>query len=266
MEVEPRTFKLKSPQMKGGDIKAWEEELKELFKGIGINAPIVPNGVYGDIDRSYTKSFVYAVGMDPEDVLERGVTPAVRTLLRHWKKRQSDVEDRRMKARVDWRRRLRERYAKVEQEGNGKVSSFLQKVLQDSWGYHPGVHDGIDLISLPDVPIFAPVRCKVFDVRSGGWWRLGAPSIAIAAKGDGIVQMQILENLGPFKKGYHIGLGHAEKAFVKVGDVVNAGQKVAHTGFANAWHIHLVYNDGSTTRGVGNCDPRAIVDYSEKHG
>lgn len=187
--------------------------------------------------------------------------------MRHWKTRQTDSDKVRMEQRVDWRRRLRDRYDRIRGEDNGHVSRFLQKIIQDTWGYHPGVHDGIDLISLPDVPIFAPVRAKVFDVRPAGWWGLGAPAdAALRSKGDGIVQLEVLDEEGPFHKGFHIGLGHAEKARVKVGDIVRPGQHVANTGFANAWHIHLMYNDGSTTRGVGNRDPKPIVDFSVKHG
>ena len=264
--MSDRTFRIKTPPFKGDDVKAWEQELRELFNGIGIDAPIVANGVYGDIDRSYTKSFIYAIGMDPEDVLDHGVTPGVRSLLRNWKQRQSKLEEREMKRRTDWRRRLRLRYDRMRDENQGDVSLFVQKLLQDSWGYHPGVHDGIDLITLPDVPVFAPVRAKIFDVRSGGWWRLGAPSPSVAAKGDGIVQMTILEDLGPFKKGYHIGFGHVEKAVVKEGQVVPAGKMIARSGFANAWHVHLVYNNGTTTKGIGNRNPRAIVEYSKRHG
>lgn len=261
-----RTFKLQSPPMKGDDIKSWEKELKELFRGIGIDAPIVANGVYADIDRSYTKSFAHAVGLDANKLLEHGVTPNVRSDLRHWKVRQTVNQGLLMAERVDWRRRLRDRYGKIRDHGQGEVSLFLKKLLADSWGYHPGVHDGIDLISLPDVPIYAPVDCKVIDVRSGGWWGLGAPSDPqLRAKGDGIVQLEILETLGPFKKGDHIGLGHAEKARVREGDLVKAGHWVANTGFANAWHIHCMQNDGSTMKGIGNKNPKPMVDYSIKH-
>lgn len=265
--MSDRIFKVESPHMRGDDVKAWEKELKELFSGIGIDAPIVADGVYGDIDRSYVKSFCHAIGLDASAFLVHGVTPNLRTWLRHWKNSQSANEARLMEERVDWRRKLRDRYAKLHDANQGETSVFLKKLLQDSWGYHPGVHDGIDLISLPDVPIYAPVRAKVIDVRSGGWWGLGRPSNpALAAKGDGIVQLEVLETVGPFKKGYHIGLGHAEKARVTVGQVVDAGDWVANTGFANAWHIHLMYNTGDTTKGIGNVDPRAIVEYSKKHG
>lgn len=262
--TEYRTFRIQSPRMKGSDVQNWEEELKDIFLSIGIRAPIVSDGTYGDIDRSYTKSLCYALGMEPAEVMAHGITPELRVRLRHHTL--TSNEKKRMDERVDWRRRLRERYRQLAHEDQGKVSRFLLKTLQDTWGYHPGVHDGIDLISLPDVPIFAPIRAKVFDVRSGGWWSKGAPADpTLRAKGDGIVQLEVLENEGPFKKGYHIGLGHAEKAFVEPGDVVDAGDKVAHTGFANAWHIHLMYNDGSTFKGIGNLDPRSIVDYTISH-
>lgn len=250
--------------MQGNDVKGWERELKDIFASIDIDAPIVADGVYGDIDRSYTRSLCYAFGIDWDEAMEDGITPELRTKLRH--RRLTQIEQKRMDERVDWRRRLRRRYTKLSDANQGDVSLFVQKLLQDSWGYHPGVHDGIDLITLPDVPVFAPVRMKIFDVRSGGWWRLGAPAPAIAAKGDGIVQGEILQNVGPFKKGHHLGFGHAEKARVREGQIVQAGTIIAHSGMANAWHIHLVENDGSTTKGIGNRNPRAIVEYSKRHG
>lgn len=266
--MSDRTFKLQTPSMRGDDIKSWEEELKDLFSKIGIRAPIVPNGVYASIDRSYARSFVYAIGLDPNQVLENGVTPDVRTALRHWHSRITPEQSKALEARTDWRHRLRQRYHDLEQNNQGKTSTFLDKLLADSWGYHPGVHDGIDLISLPDVPIHAPFKCEVIDVRDKGWWGLGAPKDPVLrAKGDGIVQLKILEDVGPVKKGWHIGLGHAEKARVKVGDIVKAGTWVANTGFANAWHIHCVLNNGTVgLRGIGNLDPQAMVDYTIKHG
>lgn len=261
---DPRTFKINNPRMKGPDVVAWEKELIELYDGIGIDAPIVSDGVYGDIDRSYTQSLCYAFGIDHVEAMKRGVTPELRTKLRH--RKLTDAEKKRMDDRVEWRRRLRERYARLAREG-AQVSTMVQKILQDSWGYHPGVHDGIDIITLPDVPGFAPVKSKVIDVRQDGWWRLGAPKDpTIRSKGDGIVQLEVLETVGPFKKGYHIGFGHAEKIPVKVGQIVKAGQKVCHSGLANAWHWHWMLNDGSTTKGIGNIDPRAALEYTKKNG
>jgi murein DD-endopeptidase MepM/ murein hydrolase activator NlpD len=114
------------------------------------------------------------------------------------------------------------------------------------------------------------VKSRVTDVRSAGWWGKGAtasPGHPIS-QGDGIVILEILESVGPFVKGYNIGYGHNEKAVVKVGDIVEAGDHIAHAGFARAWHIHLMYNDGSFGDhvGRGNLDPQKIVDYSVAHG
>ncbi len=85
-------------------------------------------------------------------------------------------------------------------------------------------------------------------------------------KGDGIVQLEVLESVGPFKKGMHIGYGHCEHARVRVGQVVQAGETIALAGLAVAWHIHLMMNNGSTTKGIGNIDPRKCLDYAVKNG
>jgi murein DD-endopeptidase MepM/ murein hydrolase activator NlpD len=265
--MSTRTFSIQTPLVKGDDVKAWEKELKGLFKDIGITAPIVADGTYASIDRSYVRSFVHAIGLNADSVLEHGVTPAVRSTLRHWREHVTSEQQATMDARVDWRRRLRDRYGQLRDADQGHTSLFLKKLLADSWGYHPGVHDGIDLISLPDVPIHAPFDCKVIDVRSSGWWNLGAPKDPVLrAKGDGIVQLQILEDIGPVKKGWHIGLGHAEKARVTVGQIVKAGTWVANTGFANAWHIHCMLNNGAFgLQGRGNIDPLPMVNFTIKH-
>lgn len=267
--MSDRTFKLMpkgTSPMRGSDIKAWERELKELFNGIGIAAPIVDNGVYGAVDRSYTRSFAYAVGKDHVEILENGIEPKDRSELRNWRKNQTRAEAQRMKDRTDWRRKLRKRYAQLSAENKTNVSTMVSKLITDKWGWAPPVHDGIDLITLPDVPIFAPVRLKIFDVRSGGWWRKGAPSAAVAAKGDGIVQGTVLETVGPFKRGYHLGFGHMEKAKVRIGQTVDAGDELGHSGLANAWHIHWMLNSGNTKLGIGTLNPRACLDYTKKHG
>ena len=108
------------------------------------------------------------------------------------------------------------------------------------------------------------VKSKVIDVRASGWWGK-APSGQVS-KGDGIVQLEVLESVGPFKKGQHIGYGHCEHARVRVGQVVQAGETIALAGLAVAWHIHLMVNDGGTKKGIGTRDPRPHLDYSVKHG
>lgn len=263
MSKTPRTFKLVDGKpMKGSDVKEWQADVKKLFKDVGINCPISVDGTYAQATRAFTASLCEAYGIVSKTAMKDGVTPELRIKLRN--KDLSKAEKTRMesKARKEYRASLRDRWTPK------KVHAPVSNIIADSWGFHPGVHDGLDVISTEGAAAFAMVKCKIVDVRSSGWWGLGAPSNpALKARGDGIVQMQVLESIGPFKKGQHIGYGHCEHAVVRVGQVVEAGQVVAAVGFANAAHIHLMVNDGKVgKKGVGNIDPKPFVDYAVKHG
>lgn len=260
-----RTFKLDSPHMKGSDVKLWQRDVKALFKRMAIDCPIKADGDYGVATRSFTAALVHANGMTAGVQMKTGVTPDLRRMLRAAPKSLTDAQQktRLSQQRKEYRSKLRRRYAQVD---GPKVHVPTTVIVQDDWGFHPGVHDGLDVITPPDPVIFAMCRAKVIDVRSSGWWALGAPrNPKLRAKGDGIIQLQVLENVGPFKRGMHIGYGHAEKARVHKGDIVRAGQAIGHAGFANAWHIHLMVNTGDTMRGVGNLDPKRFLDYARKH-
>jgi murein DD-endopeptidase MepM/ murein hydrolase activator NlpD len=254
---EQRTFKVTSPPMKGKDVKEWQELIKREFKHLKINCPIKPDGIYGVHTRSYSSSLLIARGILVKE-MEKGVTPALRSKIRKRELTKAETKRFHSVARVEYRKKLRDRWAVK------KVHKPVSNILADSWGYHPGVHDGIDVICKPNAAVYSMVKCKVIDVRASGWW--GNNPSGDVSKGDGIVQVEVLENVGPFKKGFHIGYGHCEHARVKVGEVLQAGEVIALAGLAVAWHVHLMYNDGSTNKGIGNRDPQAILDYSIKHG
>mgnify|MGYP006144078397 CR=1 FL=1 len=146
------------------------------------------------------------------------------------------------------------------------MSPPLARILQSSWGYHPPVHDGVDLICKPRAAGLAICKAEVVRADNGGWWGKGAPSPAVAAKGDGIVIIRCLVNQGPFRKGLNFCYGHAEKVRVKVGEKVEAGQVICEAGLANAWHFHFMVNDNKDTRGVGDRDPMPYVNYAIKNG
>lgn len=259
--AKPRTFKLDKKPMHGKDITEWQKDVKALFKSIGINCPIAIDGIYAQATRSFSASLCEAYGLVSKTAMKDGVTPELRVKLRN--KELTKAEKQRMgsKARKLYRAKLRDQWT------HRKVHAPVTKIITDSWGYHPGVHDGVDVIALEGTTAFAMVKCKIIDARPHGWWNLGAPSNqTLKARGDGIVQVEVLENVGPFKKGMHIGYGHCVHPRVKVGQVVEAGHPLALVGFANAGHIHLMANNGKTKRGVGTQDPRPLIDYSVKHG
>jgi len=258
---EPRTFKVDNPLMKGSDVKTFQRRIKELFKKMNIDCPIKADGIYGTHTRAYAAALVHANGMSATVQMKDGVTPKLREKLRNvdgsltaaQKKTKASAK------RKAYRNDLRKRWSQQ------RVAKPVNTILADSWDYHPPVHDGIDVICAPNAPIFAMIRSKVVDVRSGGWW--GKAPSGDVTKGDGIIQLEVLETVGPFRKGDHIGYGHSEKACVKVGQIVQAGQLLGHAGLAVAWHVHLMLNDGSVgTRGVGNKNPRAILEYTKKNG
>ena len=254
-----RTFKIDTPLMEGGDVENWQSELIQLFGGLKIdNVPLERDGVYGHVTRSLTATLCEANGIIPEKAMAEGTTPELRRKLRN-----GDLTDSEKRRRVSakckrFRAKLRERWA------SEKVHSPVAKILADSWGYHPGVHDGVDVICPASATLYAMVKARVIDVRAGGWW--GKAPSGDVTKGDGIIQLEVLENVGPFKKGQHIGYGHAEKAIVRKGQVVQAGDPIGHAGLAVAWHIHLMVNGGGTTRGIGDRDPRPHLDYAVRNG
>lgn len=173
---------------------------------------------------------------------------------------------------MKWHKLAQEAAAMVarreKQIGTGKVAKPVDPILSSSWGYHPGVHDGVDLITEADDTLYAICDARVIDVRSSGWWGKGARASSghPISDGDGIIQLECLTDAGPFVKGMHFGYGHAEKASVKVGQTVKAGQPIGRAGFANAWHIHFMANGGGTSRGVGDRDPMPYVLYAIAKG
>ena len=182
-----------------------------------------------------------------------GVPPELRRKVR--RKHLTATERARYTARAGWRRSLRKKYA------SKGVAPPLNEILTSAHGWKPG-HDGVDLICRPNVPIMALCDAEVIDVRGGGWW--GNKPTGDRTKGDGIIQLKCLTDVGPFRKGMHFGYGHAEHAVVKKGQKVKAGDVLGKAGFANAWHIHFMANGGGTMRGVGDRDPMPFVNYAMK--
>jgi hypothetical protein len=100
---------------------------------------------------------------------------------------------------VKYRAQLRKRWGAATSVA---VHSPTTVIVEDTWGFHPGVHDGLDVITPPDPVIFAMIKAKVIDVRSEGWWNLGAPKDPqLKAKGDGIIQLEDPRERRPLQEG-----------------------------------------------------------------
>lgn len=256
--AQRKTYAVKKPYMKGPGIKAWQKTVKALFKKLGIDCPITADGVYGLQSRTYTAMLFKAMGYGRTTLYKKGLTPELRDKVGGSKRTKTELKNFHAKTTVAYRKKIR---ADLKPK---KVHKPVSVILADSWDYHPGVHDGIDVVCRPNAPVYAMVKAKVIDSRSGNWW--GKAPSGDVSKGDGIVQLQVLENVGPFKKGMHLGYGHVEHSRVRVGQIVQAGDHIATAGLAVAWHVHLMVNSGNTSKGIGNINPRAILNYVKKHG
>lgn len=251
--ARPRTFKVKG-SMHGKDVRGWQNTLRRQFRTWRVDYPLAVDGYYGPITRSATSDVLKGLGIAQETMLH-GVTPELRIKVRS--KRLTPSERARYAARAGWRRRLRKRFA------HKAVAPPINKILTSSHGFKPG-HDGVDLICGENVPIMAICDAEVIDVRGGGWW--GKSPTGNVSKGDGIIQLKCLSDVGPFKRGMHFGYGHAEHPVVRKGQRIKAGDVIGKAGFANAWHIHFMANGGGTMRGIGDRDPMPYVRYAMKRG
>lgn len=194
----------------------------------------------------------------------RGLLAAARARLRLRPKSPSAVAVvKKRKRQVAEAQRVIARHAK----GAACVSAPVDPILGDTWGYHPGVHDGVDLITDGDDELVAICDGVVLRASTSGWWGKGAqPSNGHpVSDGDGVIVLRSTTTSGPFKPGLNFVYGHAEHPGVKAGQRVKAGQTLGHAGFANAWHIHFCVNARADDRGVGDRDPMPYVDYTRRH-
>jgi murein DD-endopeptidase MepM/ murein hydrolase activator NlpD len=258
---EGRTFTITQPLLQGGDVKQWQEILNAQFDEWRVEFRIPVNGEYDKVTHDASHKVLYGLGIKPA-AMKQGVTGEHRKKIRDKSLTATEKETRRK--RLGWRQFQRRKYA------DGGVCSPVSKIITDANGFTGAAqedHDGVDLICPENAPIFAICRAKVIDVRAKGWWGATQNSAGHAlSDGDGIIQLEGLAESGPFHKGMHFGYGHAENAIVKEGDIFEAGTQIGNAGFANAWHVHFMVNDGSTTKGIGDRDPKPFVDFARTYG
>lgn len=124
--ADPRTFTIRSPLMRGDDIKAWQRELRQQFDGMNIDYEIKVDGVYGEATRDATETLLYALGI-AQSALDHGLTPWLRVKIRD--RQLNTAELRRMKERTGWRRRLRKKHAKPKASQPQAALAFLRKYI-----------------------------------------------------------------------------------------------------------------------------------------
>ncbi|HEX5658352.1 MAG TPA: glucosaminidase domain-containing protein, partial [Polyangiales bacterium] len=103
-----RIFRVKTPEMKGKDIRAFQRVVNERFKRWGVDTRIEVDGEYGTFTRRAARQVAFGLGLAERDY-KHGFTPEVREKLRDPGKR-TPAEIARAERRGEWRRRLKKRH------------------------------------------------------------------------------------------------------------------------------------------------------------
>jgi murein DD-endopeptidase MepM/ murein hydrolase activator NlpD len=186
--------------------------------------------------------------------MDEGLTGYWRSKLRNDDRSEHEESLFRSQERQDYRAALRTRFEHID------VCYPVPNLITDDWNWHGTLHDGVDLICPNSQSVLAICKAKVIRAENG-WSGLYAP------RGDGIVILECLIDSGPFFKGLCFGYGHAEGFAVTRGETVEAGELVAHAGFANAWHLHFMANGGGFPKAIGHGDrdPMPFLDYARSN-
>jgi murein DD-endopeptidase MepM/ murein hydrolase activator NlpD len=265
--IAHRDLVVTDPPMRGRDVANLNRAVHQRLEMRRIDIPSPVHDMFTQAAALAAVEAGYFLGLLEDTILatdsgRRVCTQGAQTIIREPERRTAEQLER-AKVRHPQAASGPRYYAELS---GGGVAVPVDPILEHSNGFNGG-HDGVDLICEADDVVYAICDAKVIDVRSGGWWGKGAQASHghPIAHGDGIIQIECVVDQGPFKKGLHFGYGHAEKAVVKVGQTVKAGQKLGHAGFANAWHLHFMVNGGTTMKGIGDRNPMPFVDFAKSH-
>jgi len=264
--VAHRDLIVTDPPMRGRDVANLNRAVRQRLEMRRIDIPSPVHDMFTQAAALAAVEAGYFLGLREDTVLatdngRRCCTQGAQAIIRE-PERRTPQQLARAKARQGQIARGPRYYAELS---GGRVATPVDPILTHAHGFKAG-HDGVDLICEADDVVYAICDARVIDVRKGGWWGKGAQASHghPISHGDGIIQLECLVDVGPFKRGLHFGYGHAEKAVVRKGQLVKAGQKLGHAGFANAWHLHFMVNGGHTTKGIGDRDPMPFVHFARR--
>jgi hypothetical protein len=119
-----RTFKVRHPEMKGPDIKAFQRDLNHRLDAWGIHTDIDEDGEYGTETAEAARKVAYGLGVAVADY-EHGFGPELRSLIRT-PSRRTPQQLQRARRRVEWRRKLRKQDAKARRGGALRLRAYAE--------------------------------------------------------------------------------------------------------------------------------------------
>jgi murein DD-endopeptidase MepM/ murein hydrolase activator NlpD len=227
-------LRIKSKPMAGPTAKTWENDLKAWFKHWQIAYPLKRDGRYTEADRKAGERVLYGLGIDTS-LMENGVTPELRSKVRHGELTDEEHKRYKSKQRTEWRDKLRDNYKPTGGTGNTYKGSPIPGLKAHQPDHATGGLPGYpahDYMAPAGSPCVSPITGTVTRL-SGHDPKLGPPQgpggplgWSVYIEGDGKIYF----------------LTHLGSRSVRVGEKVKAGQKIGtvanYDKFGRPSHIH----------------------------
>ena len=114
---------MRSPELKGEDIRRWQLFLNRCLRKWGVDHEVAVDGEYGEETSRWSKRVVYGLGLPIADW--KGVTPQARIKARHPRARTA-AELAAARKRREWREQLRRRHA-AKKGGKQAALAYARK-------------------------------------------------------------------------------------------------------------------------------------------
>jgi predicted chitinase len=118
-----RTFRVRSPEMKGEDIRRWQRFLNRCLREWKVDYDVGVDGEYGKETSRWTRRVVYGLGLSIADW--HGLTPETRVKARHPQTR-TGREVAAARARREWREQLARKHA-APKRGRKAALAYARK-------------------------------------------------------------------------------------------------------------------------------------------
>ena len=119
-----RTFRVRRPEMKGADVKAFQRVLNDRLDAWGIHSHVDVDGAYGPQTHRAARRVAHGLGAAAADYRD-GITPELRTMIRT-PSRRTPQQLQRAHEREAWRRKWRKRDERERRKGALRVRAYAE--------------------------------------------------------------------------------------------------------------------------------------------
>jgi soluble lytic murein transglycosylase-like protein len=123
-ERTARTFRVRRPEMKGADVKAFQRDLNDRLDAWGIHSHVDVDGEYGPQTHRAARKVAHGLGAAAAEYRD-GITPELRTMIRT-PSRRTQQQLGRAREREAWRRKWRKRDERERRKGALRLRAYAE--------------------------------------------------------------------------------------------------------------------------------------------